>query len=154
MTDEELQSLVEHISEKYFGKPFKHKATFNNRLRTTGGRYSLVTHNIDINPKQLQYFGKEELIKIVKHELCHYHLHLENKGYMHKDKDFKELLKKVGGTRYCKTIPNMKRKKSSKLYLYRCKNCSTTFKRKRRFDVTKYVCGNCRGKIKLEKTIS
>ena len=40
----------------------------------------------------------EELIGIIKHELCHYHLHLEGKGYQHRDKDFKELLKKVGGT--------------------------------------------------------
>lgn len=154
MTDEELQFLVEKISMQFFNKPFIHKATFNQRLRTTGGRYSLTTHNIDINPKQLYYFGEEELIKIIKHELCHYHLHLENKGYMHKDQDFKQLLQKVGGSRYCKTLPNIKRGQSRKMYLYKCSTCHTEFKRKRRFDIKKYVCGKCKGKIKLERVIS
>ena len=31
---------------------------FNNKLRTTGGRYMLDSHNIEINPKQYQYYGK------------------------------------------------------------------------------------------------
>ena len=41
MTDLELQHLVEELSIKYFERPFVHKAYFNYRLRTTGGRYLL-----------------------------------------------------------------------------------------------------------------
>ena len=80
MTPESLQNLVEDLSLRYFNKPFKHKAVFNNRLRTTGGRYHLGTHNLDFNPKILEIFGIDIFIGIIKHELCHYHLHLENKG--------------------------------------------------------------------------
>ena len=47
----------------------------------------------------------EELIRIIKHELCHYHLHLEGKGYKHRDQDFKELLQKVGASRFCSPLP-------------------------------------------------
>jgi SprT-like protein len=51
MEDKELQKLVEKVSIESFGKPFRHKASFNSRLRSTGGRYLLGTHNIDINKK-------------------------------------------------------------------------------------------------------
>ena len=153
MKDMELQELTELISKDFFGIPFKHTAFFNKRLKTTGGRYSLQTHNIDINPKHLEYFGEEELVKIIKHELCHYHLHLAGKGYMHKDNDFKILLKQVGGSRHCQSIPGM-RKQTTKIHLYRCEKCKTEFKRKRQFNTEKYVCGRCKGRIKKVKTFS
>lgn len=147
MNDEQLQKLVEQISMEYFGLPFKHKATFNKRLRTTGGRYLLHTSNIEINPKQYEFFGEEELIGIIKHELCHYHLHLQGKGYMHKDRDFKLLLKKVGGSRYCQPL-NKEEKKERKKHLYICTKCFTQFIRLRQINIERYVCGKCRGKLK------
>lgn len=153
MTDEQLQKLVETISEKDFYKPFKHKAFFNSRLRTTGGRYSLTTHHIDINPKQYIHHGLEELIKIIKHELCHYHLHIEGRGYQHKDQDFKLLLNQVGGSRFCQSLPNTRRT-SKKIHVYECKKCGINFKRKRQFDTSRYVCGKCKGRIKKVKTFS
>ena len=53
----------------------------------------LQTHHIQINPKSFEIYGIEELEGIIRHELCHYHLHIEGKGYKHRDKDFKDLLK-------------------------------------------------------------
>ena len=94
MNDQALQGLVEKISSEDFGRKFKHRAFFNGRLRTTGGRYRLQDHDIEINPKMLTEHGSNVLIGIIKHELCHYHLHLEGKGYKHKDPEFKALLKK------------------------------------------------------------
>ena len=64
-----------------FQQPFRHRATFNRRLKTTGGRYHLGSHNLDFNPLVLELHGMDELEKVVKHELCHYHLHLEGRGY-------------------------------------------------------------------------
>lgn len=77
MDNEKLQQLTEKISRQSFGWEFKHEAYFNNRLRTTGGRYLLQSHNIEINPKQYEQFGEAAIIDIIKHELCHYHLHLQ-----------------------------------------------------------------------------
>ena len=54
-----LQSLTESIAIKYFGKAFKHEVYYNKRLRTTGGRYILSSHNIEINPKQYEMFGEK-----------------------------------------------------------------------------------------------
>jgi SprT-like protein len=147
MNEQELQQLVEDISLHYFMKPFHHQARFNDRLRTTGGRYLLRSHDIEINPKQFEVFGKEALVGIIKHELCHYHLHLEGKGYKHRDQAFKELLKKVRGARYCEILPGAKRKEEIK-YHYMCEKCGHTYSRKRRIDTKRYVCGKCRGKLK------
>ena len=155
MTNEELQALVEEISLEYFERKFEHRATFNGRLRTTGGRYLLSTHNIEINKTYYEVLGLEELIGIIKHELCHYHLHLLRRGYQHKDADFKTLLKRVGGPRYCSSLPvEIKQGKSKRILIYSCVSCKQKFTRKKRMDIKKYVCGKCRGRLILEEIIS
>jgi len=154
MEQKELQLLVEKISVELFGKPFKHKASFNPRLRSTGGRYLLGTHNIEINKKYLEQLGEKELVGIIKHELCHYHLHLEGKGYQHRDQEFKMLLKKVGAPRFCTQLPERKVKRSAKkILLYQCAKCKLSYKRKRSIDTSRYVCGSCRGKLTKMKEI-
>lgn len=149
MTDKQLQAWVKEISLRFFGRPFLHRATFNRRLSSTGGRYFPKTHDIDISWKQLECYGREEVEKIIKHELCHYHLHLMNKGYRHRDPEFKMLLAQVGGSRYCKPLPQSTRKKEPYRYVLRCKSCHMTYKRKRKVDVRKYVCGKCSGKLEI-----
>ncbi|MGD8192620.1 SprT family protein [Brevibacillus ginsengisoli] len=152
MTDSELQRLVETISEQHFARPFRHVATFNSRLRSTGGRYLLKTHNLEFNPLHYQEHGEQELIGIIKHELCHYHLHLEGRGYKHQDPDFKILLKQVGGTRYCQRVSKAKMKQPQP-YRYQlvCTECGLSYKRKRKMNPARYVCGRCKGKLRLEE---
>ncbi|MGE7885753.1 SprT family protein [Bacillus sp. NPDC094077] len=151
MDDREVQQLVEDISLQYFEARFLHKAIFNKRLRTTGGRYLLKSHNIELNYHYYKMYGKEELIGIIKHELCHYHLHITGKGYKHRDKDFRELLKKVNAPRFCKRMVD--EKKRVKAYIYECMGCSLQYVRKRQINTGKYVCGKCRGKLKqISKT--
>ncbi|WP_201716580.1 SprT family protein [Rossellomorea arthrocnemi] len=151
MTNAELQKIVETISIQSFQKPFLHKAYFNPRLRTTGGRYMLGSHDIDINRRYLDEHGMDELIGIIKHELCHYHLHLEGKGYKHGDQDFKSLLKEVGGPRFCSLLPGVNRRK--RVLLYICSKCGLNFERKRKINTRKFVCGRCRGKLRLIKEV-
>jgi len=148
MNDEELQRWVEAVSLSAFGIPFRHKASFNGRLRTTGGRYFLHSHHIEISPHQLAAFGAEETERIIKHELCHYHLHLAGRGYRHRDADFKRLLERVGATLHCKSLPGARRTLPVK-YLLVCRDCGMSYPRKRKADPRKYVCGKCRGRLKL-----
>lgn len=142
MTNKELQALVEKISLEFFEKPFLHQASFNKRLKTTGGRYHLANANLDFNLLVLEKYGLDELIGVIKHELCHYHLHLENKGYQHKDRDFKELLKKTGGSRFVKNL-----NEPQVLKHYICTKCGTDIYRKRRINTTRFVC-RCGGTLK------
>lgn len=142
MTNQELQALVEKVSLNFFEKPFLHQATFNSRLKTTGGRYHLQSGNLDFNPLVLSLHGEEELIGVIKHELCHYHLHLSKQGYQHKDHDFKMLLKAVGGSRFVKPL-----KQDTARHQYTCIECQQVIVRKRRVNTKRYIC-RCGGQLK------
>jgi SprT-like protein len=149
MNDAQLTEWVRQLSSQFFDLPFKHEARFNSRLKTTGGRYFPRSHDIDINPKHLDSFGTDEVEKIIKHELCHYHLHMAEKGYRHQDRDFKLLLAKVGGARFCRSLPGHKRKETYQ-YEVSCLGCHAAFLRKRKFDVKKYVCRHCGGRFRIK----
>ncbi|MEK4701409.1 SprT family protein [Solibacillus sp. FSL R7-0668] len=150
MTDEQVQQLVEQLSLQYFNRPFIHKAYFNNRLKSTGGRYLLSSHDIELNKKLYDHFGIEELEGIILHELCHYHLHILGMGYQHRDADFKNLLKRVGAPRFCSRIEaSTPIKKKSVIQYYCCKNCGQVYKRRRKMDVRRYCCSICQGEIKF-----
>ena len=150
MTDEQAQQLVEQLSLQHFNRPFLHKAYFNSRLKSTGGRYLLNNHNIELNKKLYDHFGIEELKGIILHELCHYHLHILGMGYQHRDADFRSLLKRVGAPRFCSRIEvPVKVKEKAVIHFYRCENCGQSYKRKRKMDVRKYCCSICKGKIRL-----
>ncbi len=148
MTEKELYTLVEELSKVYFKRSFIDKVCFNNRLRTTGGRYIPAKRVIEINPKYLEA-GMEEFKGIIKHELCHYFLHIDGKGYKHGDKDFKQLLKETGSPRFCNPLPFQKNEYH---YQYVCKSCKQVYKRRRRVNVKKYRCGKCRGVLQLMST--
>ncbi|MGW8823768.1 SprT family protein [Paenibacillus lautus] len=155
MSNEELQAWVEKISLESFRIPFRHQATFNRRLSSTGGRYFMKSHHIEINPHQLATHGREEVEKIIKHELCHYHLHIAGRGYRHRDADFKKLLQAVGGSRFCKSLPKGKtvgrRQPEPYRYMLRCGDCGTEYLRKRKMDPARYRCGKCGGRLTLLK---
>ncbi|OZU89205.1 SprT family protein [Virgibacillus indicus] len=146
--EETLFELVNKLSLEFFHKPFKHNVQFNSRLRTTGGRYIPVKKLIELNPKYAAEMDENEFIGIIKHELCHYHLHIEGRGYKHGDEDFKRLLKETGSPRHCNPLPSQKKEFK---YKYICRKCKQEYKRKRRVDLKKYRCGKCRGELVKEE---
>ncbi|MFC4075321.1 SprT family protein [Salinithrix halophila] len=150
MDDTALQHWVEAISLRDFGKPFLHQARFNRRLRTTGGRYFLHDHRIEVSPRHLEALGVEVMEGIIRHELCHYHLHREGKGYRHRDGEFKELLARVKGLRYTPTLPGGKGEKPFRWVLV-CRECGQKAYRKKRMDPRRYRCGHCRGPLSLKE---
>ena len=139
-----LYELVNHLSITFFEKPFMHEVKFNHRLRSTGGRYLPIQKVIELNPKYVTEMDEQEFIGIIKHELCHYHLHIEGKGFGHGDQAFKTLLQKTGSPRHCKPPPSTLEKYK---YRYICKKCQITYKRMRKVNTEKYRCGKCKGKI-------
>lgn len=154
MTDEQLQHLVEHLSQQYFDRPFQHHATFNARLRTTGGRYRLRDHNIEINPKMLTEHDQATLEGVIKHELCHYHLHLAGQSGQHRTKAFQQLLKHVCGLRYAPAPVTRRTPKLRDWQLYVCTHCGQRYYRLRRVDTRRMVCGRCRGKLRWQGVVS
>lgn len=141
-----LTDYVKQVSIEDFGKPFKHKAQWNTRLRSTGGRFFPKDGHLDFNPKVYQELGIEVFCKIVRHELCHYHLYFEGKGYQHKDLAFKQLLKEVDGLRF---VPPLSSANQNPSLVYTCQTCQQIYQRKRKIDTKRYRCGLCRGKLLL-----
>jgi len=152
LTDEELQQWVERISLDCFGKPFRHRAVFNRRLTTTGGRYFTRTHHIEISWRHYLAFGREEIEKIIKHELCHYHLHLERKGFRHRDADFRRLLERVGGSLHCRSVSP--RRSLPYRYELVCRSCGMRYPRRRKMNPARYACGRCGGRLSLRTVAS
>ncbi|WP_155972913.1 SprT family protein [Streptococcus ruminantium] len=142
-----LTEYVRQVSLEDFGKVFCHEAVWNRRLRSTGGRFFPTDGHLDFNPRHLEEQGLDVFRKIVRHELCHYHLYFEKKGYRHRDRDFKDLLEAVDGLRYA---PSLKQIAKPSL-LYSCQSCGQVYQRKRRIDLTKYHCGKCRGHLILQQ---
>lgn len=142
--EQALFQFVDTLSKQYFHKPFLNKVQFNHRLRTTGGRYIPEKKLIELNPKYLTDMDEEEFIGIIKHELCHYHLHIEGKGFKHGDASFKALLEKTGSPRHCRPLPS---EKNRFRYKYVCHQCRHIYKRVRRINLDKYRCGKCKGEL-------
>ncbi|OFI48331.1 SprT family protein [Floricoccus tropicus] len=145
--DFNLQEYVEKVSLEDFGIAFTNQAYWNNRLRTTGGRFFPKDFHLDFNPKIYEKFDLNVFRGIVRHELCHYHLYKAGKGYRHADRDFKNLLKAVEGLRYTPTYDRPQTPISSQ-HKYICTKCGQGYVRKRRINTRKYVCGKCRGRLK------
>ncbi len=144
--NDDLLALTKDISMRDFHQPFLHNCRYNSRLRSVGGRYLLTTHDIEINLRYALRVGVDGLIDTIKHELCHYHLHLAGRGYRHRDKDFQWLLQRVNGIRYAdrEALPPRCYR-----YEYKCQSCGAKYLRKNRIDLKKFVCGKCRGKLRL-----
>lgn len=152
MTNVELQKLVETISLRDFGRPFKHQAVFNARLKTTGGRYHLGDHHIDINPLMLTDFDETNLTGVIRHELVHYHLALAGQPFNHRSRQFKQLLAHVHGSRFAPAPKRPQTKKSAVQYVYECEKCGRHFVRQRRVNVNKFACGVCGGHLHLQES--
>ncbi|MDY4762239.1 SprT family protein [Streptococcus thoraltensis] len=140
-----LTDFVRQVSLEDFGCDFRHQAYWNKRLRTTGGRFFPNDGHLDFNPKHLEVYGEAIFRQIVRHELCHYHLYFQGKGYKHQDRDFKQLLKEVDGIRFAPKLQEISYK-----HTYYCQNCGQIYPRRRRIDLKKYRCGRCQGKLSDE----
>jgi SprT-like protein len=144
LSDRQLQAYVEEVSQSDFGWPFTHKAFWNSRLRTTGGRFFPKDGHLDFNPK---FASHPDFRKIVRHELVHYHLYKQGRGFKHEDQDFKRLLAQVDGLRFAPRLEPPK--VSLPKYIYTCSNCGAQYPRKRRMDTRRYVCSKCHGRLVL-----
>lgn len=138
-----LTEYVQEVSREDFDRPFRHEARWNSRLRTTGGRFFPKDGHLDFNPKMLEAHGLDLFRKIVRHELCHYHLFFEKKGYRHGDKDFQKLLQEVGGLRFAPQIEE----RVQSFHHYSCQSCGQLYQRRRRINTQKYRCGRCQGQL-------
>lgn len=142
----ELQSLVEEVSARDFGRPFTDQAVFNGRLRTTGGRFFPRDMHLEFNTRMFAAVDQTTRVGIIRHELTHYHLYREHRGFKHGDRDFRIMLQQVGGLRYA---PSLTPRTPTATLLYRCTRCGTEYPRRRHINTDRYVCSRCQGRLAL-----
>lgn len=151
----ELQKRVERISLAQFGRPFEHYASYNGRLTRAAGRFLPETLNLDFSTKLFALYDEATQDEVIKHELTHYHLYRQHRGYRHGDADFKALLAKVGGTRHAPRPAGYGKPRDADpmYYVYACTRCHTSYPRKRRFNTGRYVCSRCQGKLAFKTVL-
>ena len=57
-----LTEFVRQVSLEDFGREFRHRAEWNSRLQTTGGRFFPKDRHLDFNPKIYQAFAHHHLV--------------------------------------------------------------------------------------------
>lgn len=149
MNNEILQKWLKSFLKKNLDVSFdivhiSIKVTYNRRT------LSLKSHDIEINPKQYEHYGEDAVVKIILHELCHYHLHISGKGYQHKDQDFKRLSQQVGAPRFCNSIESYQQRAN---YEYYCTKCHAKYIRIRKVDTNRMRCGHCNGKLRMKRQL-
>ena len=104
-----------------------------------------------MNKKYLEQLGMDELMGIIKHELCHYHLHQEGRAISIEIRILKNYFIKVGGTEVLFTSSGNvgKKEEINRIITYICIECKEVYKRKKKLDTNRYVCGHCSGKLIL-----
>lgn len=60
MNNDQLQAWIEQISLRDFGVPFRHRARFNSRLRTTGGVILQKPMTSKSIPRSSSFMGKRK----------------------------------------------------------------------------------------------
>ncbi|WP_145367794.1 SprT-like domain-containing protein, partial [Staphylococcus aureus] len=104
MSNHKLHPILHNLSQQKFPPTFPHSPYFNKTLPTTPRPYLLNSHHIQINPKQYHHYPQHPLLKIILHQLSHYHFHIPRKPYQHKHQHFKPFTQHLPPPTFSNTI--------------------------------------------------
>lgn len=149
---------VEEVKEFVNDKVQRHLANqdvrvkYSNRMTRTLGRchqrryMNKYTFTLTFNLRYIQEnLDNGDVIKYtILHEIAHALAGAEH----HHDNVWKAICKSIGGNgeRLASGIKHSYIK-PKQYYTYKCSLCGHLFKRQRQIDITRYVCGNCKGHL-------
>lgn len=99
MDTQDLYQLANSLSLQFWQKPLTIKVVWNTRLRSSAGRYiysKAGPQRIEVSYQEYIDYGLAEVVNILKHELCHFHLHQQNKAFQDGSVVFKQECQRVG----------------------------------------------------------
>ncbi|WP_202079711.1 SprT-like domain-containing protein [Caldalkalibacillus salinus] len=149
-----LQSLADKLSQHFWEKPCSVPVTWNGRLQKSMGRFLFTAHGkkktpirIELSKHAAHFITREIFIAVLLHELCHYHLFIQNKPYEDHHPVFEKELRRVGAiSTNSVQIPQ----KGFDLY---CSQCQGKLGTRKRFNTQKYLSGCCKAKVIKEDTL-
>jgi len=146
--DEELL-----LADEQFGLPHTVVVIWNNQLKTAAGRAYYQTGTVELNPDYFREFGEEKVITTLRHELAHL-MAYKSYGDNGHGTPFKQICRRLGGDMNEQLAANGAPECASKEYIrseykweYRCPDCGSSFKKKRRISakvISTHVCSYCK----------
>lgn len=128
MNDTSLTMLAEEVARETFKRSFGGKAVFNSRFRSRGGDVNIKLSLIRISRRLYEEHGREAVIGVLRHELCHLFLFRDGLPYTHRSKEFKELAAAVGAPRFAPPIKKSTQPKRYRRFYFACPSCDSRFK--------------------------
>lgn len=128
MNDSSLTILTEAVARDNFGRSFGGQAVFNNRFRSRGGDVNVKQSLIRVSRRLYDEHGREAVIGVLRHELCHLFLYRDGLAYTHRSKEFKDLAAAVGAPRFAPAINNDQQPRRYRRFYFACPACGSRFK--------------------------
>lgn len=119
ITEKELNLLAKELCQRYFQEEFNGIVQWSNRMTKITGNCR-QDGRIGLNYNYYLYYGKEEIIQVLLHELCHYYCFQKVGWHDHSTPLFLEYLNKTGARMKGKPLPVL-------TYHYECSNCDNTW---------------------------
>jgi len=132
-----LQSWAEDLALRHFGVRFPGTVRWAPRLCYRAGDYSPATRTIRLSLPYYRRYGREETVRILLHELCHWWLFHQGMRHREDTPAFQGLLRAHGAP--ARGLP-MPRAAARRLRLYVCPCCGARYRYRRRVE---YACGQC-----------
>lgn len=118
---------------------------WNRRLRTALGRAHFSARTIELNPTLLDRHP-EELLSTLVHELCHL---IAGARAAHGPRWREAMLALGARPEACHKLDVSDLAVRRRAWLWSCTSCGETYRRRSR-SASRYRCGRCRGKLRVE----
>lgn len=148
LTNQQLGMLAQQLSQTYWQAPCTIPVVWNGRLSTTMGRFFYLTQKkkrtavrIELSRKAARHLDRETFIKVLLHELCHYHLFKQGKPFSDHHPVFEAEIKRVGA------ISTNAIKLPQKGYKLYCAKCQAFLGIRKRFNPAHYASACCHAPI-------
>lgn len=131
----ELIEYANMVCIETFGKQFDGEIVWSHRMKKIAGNCR-SDGRIALNYQYYEKYGKEEILKVLRHELVHHHCFSEIGRHTHSDPLFVNYLNKLGGDQKGKPMPTTG-------YVYSCPCCSRQWTLRKKIRNKKISCSTC-----------
>ncbi|WP_164985012.1 SprT-like domain-containing protein [Ammoniphilus sp. CFH 90114] len=149
---EKLQALADKLSQHFWQDKLQIPVVWNGRLTRAMGRFVFRQQGkkreplkIEMSKYAAQFVDREIFIAVLLHEMCHYHLFIQNKPYQDHHPVFEQELRRVGA------ISTNTVKLPTKVYKLTCQHCKKSLGMMKRFNPDRYRSGCCQAPIQREE---
>lgn len=152
---EKLQSLADKLSLHFWNKSLTIPVVWNGRLTRAMGRFVYQVSGpkreplkIEVSKYAAKFIDRDIFIAVLLHELCHYHLFIQNKPCQDHHPLFEQELRRVGA------ISTNSVKLPEKYFRLFCVTCGKSLGNAKRINPHHYRSSCCHGEIRKEEVWS